>query len=344
MTWDASARVVRVRALMAAAGRVREHEKLFAKEIATATNLSLAGVHLALTEHLEVEATDEELARLVARAHPAEQVAVILSASVFVGALRALALAIAASDSVIVRPSSREPYFTRALVHELGDTRVRIDEALDVASLDRGEIHLYGRDETIAEVRERARVPVRGHGTGMGVAIVRGRELEAAAAAVARDVVPFDQRGCLSPRVVLVEGGMDRASAFGRALAAELESWRARVPRGWLTPEEGAEAARYLGTLAFAGELFAGPDSAVGVADELTVPPVGRHVHVVPFARDDDAAAVLAPVARFVAAVGHDAPLSGLASLTARARRSALGDMQRPRLDGPVDLRDVVDS
>ncbi|MFO0674022.1 MAG: hypothetical protein U0235_31115 [Polyangiaceae bacterium] len=244
---------------------------------------------------------------------------------------------------MVVRPSSREPYFTRALVHELGDARVRIDETLDVASLDRGEIHLYGRDETIAEVRARARVPVRGHGTGMGVAIVRGRELErgrggrARRGAVRSARVPEPARGLGRGRDRPRERVRSRARGGPRIVA------RPR-PARLAHPRRGAEAARYLGTLAFAGELFAGPDSAVGVADELTVPPVGRHVHVVPFARDDDAAAVLAPVARFVAAVGHDAPLSGLASLTARARRSALGDMQRPRLDGPVDLRDVVDS
>ena len=38
-----------------------------------------------------------------------------------------------------------------------------------------GEIHVYGRDETIASLRARAAegVRLRGHGAGLGVAIVR---------------------------------------------------------------------------------------------------------------------------------------------------------------------------
>lgn len=344
MTWDASARIARIRALQAAAVRVRAHEALYAKEVAAATYLSPEGVHLALSEHLEVEATDEELERLASRVHRTDEVTVILSASVFVGALRALSIAVASADAVVVRPSSREPYFTRALVHELADPLVRVDEALDVAAVTRGEIHVYGRDETIDAIRARARanVPVRGHGTGMGVAVVRGDDMARAASLVARDVVPFDQRGCLSPRVVLVSGDAGRASAFGRALAAELERFRTAVPRGFLTEAEGAEAARYIGTMTFAGELFGGAAYAVGVGEELTVPPVGRHVHVIPFGSEDDAVRALTPIARFVAAVGHDAPLGALMPLLARARASALGDMQRPRLDGPVDLRGVA--
>jgi hypothetical protein len=47
----------------------------------------------------------------------------------------------------------------------------------------------------------------------------------------------------------------------------------------------------------------------------------------------------LSPIARFVVAVGTD-DLASLGSMApAHARRSVLGAMQRPPLDGPVDRR-----
>jgi len=49
--------------------------------------------------------------------------------------------------------------------------------------------------------------------------------------------------------------------------------------------------------------------------------------------------AALAAVARFIVAIGSDDPerIAGLAPVG--ARRSPLGRMQRPPLDGPVDRR-----
>src|SRR5208283_100464 len=105
--------------------------------------------------------------------------------------------------SVAVRPSRREPHFARALVERAGDPGLTLVEEVDPARLFGGEVHVYGRDATIASVRGRVgeRVRVRGHGAGMGIAIVSAQaRLEAAADSLAEDVVAFDQRGCLSPR------------------------------------------------------------------------------------------------------------------------------------------------
>jgi hypothetical protein len=47
------------------------------------------------------------------------------------------------------------------------------------------------------------------------------------------------------------------------------------------------------------------------------------------------------PIARFVAAIGFDDPAFTAADLLDHAVRvSAVGRMQRPVLDGPVDVRD----
>lgn len=335
--------------IVSAARRLAEREgapraSLVASLVAT-TGLSPEGVELGLARHLEIDPSPEEIASLVASAAPTREVAVVLSANVFVGALRAIALARAASERVRVRPSRREPAFARALVAELGDPAVVLDEALAVEDLRGGELHVYGHDATISDVRRKVApgVLVRGHGSGLGVAwVTRAADLEPSASALASDVVPFDQQGCLSPRVVLVEGDAARARALGEALHGALTELGRRVPRGEVPVDVRASAAMWSASLAYAGEVLEGADHVVAVADEAApaaLPPTHRHVLVVPI-RDAAALAVaVAPLAHAVVAFGCDDDEAARAVAPAWSRRSRLGAMQRPRLDGPVDGR-----
>jgi len=312
-----------VRRVIAAASRVARDASIVPALVAS-TGLSRQGVELALARHVETSATEEDIASLVAYAGTTKHVHVILSANVFVAAVRAIAIAIIASDRVTVKPSSREPVFAKALVDTLADDRITIGDDSGAS-----EIHVYGRDETIAEVRAAARgVRVRGHGAGMGIAIIGG-DLEAAARALAEDVIPFDQRGCLSPRVAYVRGDVE---AFGRALFAALETRGREVPRGTL--DEAEEAARWCSTIAYAGTLHRGDTCAVGVADVRAIPPASRHVLVRPFPPS------LGDDARWVVAVGSDmSPDESRTIAPPHARVLPLGMMQRPPLDGPVDRR-----
>ncbi len=332
-------RVQDVRRWIAAARAVYADRSRYAAPIAASSGLSLEGVELGF-ESLERDATAEELRALVASAGDAPSVHVILSANVFVAPLRAIAIARAASDRVTVWPSSRDPTLARALVAASGDPCVSLADR--DAPADAHRIDVYGRDETIARVRSGARpgVIVRGHGAGLGVAFVaRDHEIDDAALALAADIVPFDQRGCLSPRVALVEGPADRGQSFARALHDALAALGARVPRGELSLDERSEGVRWKDTLAFAGEVWAGADHVVGLAPSgapLAVPPSGRHVLVAPVDSAAAARAVLAPIARFVVTVGGSA---GDATAPEHARIAVLGRMQRPPLDGPVDRR-----
>jgi hypothetical protein len=351
MTRSAADRIADVRRLMRAARSLVEHGAGLVPAIATSTGLSAEGVELALTRQLELDATDAELTQLVTYAGDVSHVAVVLSANVFVGALRAVAIARAASEDVVVRPSRRDPEFARALVgaaRERGDRSLRIDEAFDVGAFESGEIHVYGRDDTIADVRAKARpgVRVRGHGSGMGVALVTGAAAPAdAARGLAEDVVVFDQRGCLSPRIALVLGGEARASAFAEALHAALERLGVRVPRGDVPSDERAAGGRYVATMTYACRVLVGTDHAVGIAPPgapLVLPPPYRHVHVAACESLADAEKLLAPFAKAVVTIGSDDLASARAFASREcpwARVAALGAMQRPPLDGPVDGR-----
>lgn len=329
-----------VRSLVDAASRLVAERAKIIPAIAEATGLSPEGVDLALTRHLETEATDEEIARLEATARKTARVTVILSANVFVGALRAIAVARAAAPIVVVRPSRRDPTFARMLVTEAADPAITVVDDLDIPAIAEGEIHVYGRDDTIADVRVRAssRVRVRGHGSGMGVAYVTDG---AQAKALAEDVVVFDQRGCLSPRIALVEGDEARAFAFAEALHEELEILDTSIPRGQVPGDERAAIGSYVATMTYASRILIGKSHGVGVAppgSPLLLPPPYRHVHVAPVRDVSEAAKMAEPLAKGIAIVGADDDALAKA-LGIRIRTAPIGRMQRPPLDGPVDLR-----
>jgi hypothetical protein len=342
-------RVSSVRRLLAAAGRVYERRAKLTAAIAESTGLSTEGVELGFS-YLERAASDAELAALVSGVSEANHVHVILSANVFVAALRALALAVAAAPKVTVRPSARDPWVTRALVDELGEPAVEIVGERDPAALDADSLHVYGRDSTIAAVRcaARAGAAVLGHGAGLGVVILTGAaDIDGSAARIALDVVAFDQRGCLSPRLVLVEGDVARGVRVAESLHRELSGWGLRVPRGHLEPHERAQARQWTDTVSFAGRNWEGADHVVGLGpagETPAVPPPGRHVHVADLATLEHAAALLAPISRFVVAVGTDDSAGVRRIAPPHARLSQVGRMQRPPLDGPVDQRLATDT
>ena len=358
-TFDERARAVE--RLLAAARAIHAARARLTASIARSSGLSVEGVELGFAS-LETAATPEELRALIATAGDAQHVHVILSANVFVAPLRAIALARAAAARVTVRPSSRDPILARALIEAAGDAAITVasDRGAPGAGADR--IDVYGRDETIAAIRAAARpgVEVRGHGAGLGVAFVPGAggpgsgAWAAAADALAADVVPFDQRGCLSPRVVFVEGSADGADegsnddaeAFAVALHERLTDWGRRIPRGALTDDERSAAVRWGDAIAFAGRVWTGVDHVVALAPGARagalppmLPPSARHVIVVPVRSADEARAAIGAIAPFVVTVGSTDLDRAVEVAPAHARAARLGSMQRPALDGPVDRR-----
>jgi hypothetical protein len=349
MSRDVGERLAVARRWLAAARRIYDERARLVPALVRSTGLTPEGVDLGFAS-LERDATDAELRALVGAAGEARHVHVVLSANVFVAPLRAIALASAAAPRVTVRPSSRDPVLAEALLEAFADPAVTIAGGQGIPDgADR--VDIYGRDETIAAVGAGARagVAIRGHGTGLGVAWVAvGDPVDEAAAAIAADVVPFDQRGCLSPRIVLVEGAAERVAALAKRLDAELRAWSSRVPRGPLTAEEATDAVRWRDALAFAGMLRDAPDHAVAqvavasldgrVIAPFAVPPSGRHVLLAGVTDRAAGARALAAIAPFVVTVGARA--EGARELApSGARLARLGSMQRPPLDGPVDRR-----
>ena len=318
------------------------------------TGLSIEGIEWALEHCLELWPSAAELAALLAAAPQSDRAHVILPAQVFVAPLRALALALAAAPRVFVRPSRRDP----TLIAALAAQACGLFECVERLSVQPGDhVWAYGADLTLAALRRQlpAGTFLHAHGTGFGVAVVDLAtlplgSLAACAAAIVRDTLCFDQRGCASPRLVLALGGEAAADPLAAALADALAAAARRVPRGVLSAEERAEESWYRQCVAcFAPLIDTGHGSvsvrraelALGGAGDLAallLPPAGRHLQIVPIERLEPALSGLAP---WLTSVGCSEPAleARARAVLPRARVAALGQMQTPAFDGPVDRR-----
>lgn len=317
------------------------------KRLRESTSLSAEGIEFVLSECLEIEPGRSALAQLILRTPPARRVHVLLSANVFSAAYRAILLGLLQSSDVRVRASRREPVFPELLA-ELSGGAFSLVSALSPEPGD--HFWAYGTQSTLEQVRDGlpSGVHFHPHGPGMGVALVVEPDhlvegaLDAAADGLAQDTIAFDQRGCLSPRVVLVAGSSAFAEDFCGRLATALAAWEKVVPRGTLDSAEAADARRYEDTMLYTGGALVAGCGLVAldpIAERVVVPPIGRYLHVT---RTTDPLGLLARMADKITCVGlFNAPLMpALCEQRLGPRRYvSLGQMQKPPLDGPVDLR-----
>jgi hypothetical protein len=357
---DFEARCNRVRLVLRAAQRLADPHDDLGKEarrlLPAQTGLSPAGVELGLRRHLETSAPDALLGQLVRCVPEAGRVHVVLSANVFVGAVRALALALGSAPRICIKASRREPVtaslIVRALAASSTSPSVRIVDAIEPTEGD--AVHAYGRQSSLDAIARSLAPGVRlwTHGPGMGVVLAGdGDERSDAATQLSWDVIAFDQRGCLSPRLVIWLGTLASAHAFAARLAQALASRQDEVPRGALEPEDATQAALYVRSMQMVGRCWHSDHFAVGVearALGLTIPPAGRHVHIVCIPEDDPLPGWVIEMAPFVTTIGiadsmrSHARAARTADLVKRmpgARVAELGQMQRPPFDGPVDRR-----
>lgn len=320
-------------------------------QLPAATGLSPQNTEWALTHALEVDASDDDLRKLCDRTPPCARAHVLLSANVFVAALRAIAIGIASAPSVCVRPSRRESTMVELLADAAPGQFQRVDEIRPAA----GEhCWAYGTDETLTALKRAwpPGVTLHGHGHGYGVAILDASDLldqpaiSAISVALAVDIAAFDQRGCLSPRVVLVTQCPNVEAQLAHCLAEALSQRELKIPVGQLSHAERAELQRYRATLCVVGQCIQAGQGLVTFETApmpWMLPPIGRAIHVrgVPKVTDE-----LNAHRRELTTIGVGSANSRLASRLAgefpTVRIAEIGNMQTPPLDGPVDLRGGV--
>ncbi len=317
------------------------------QRLLTTTGLSRASIDFALEHCLEQRASKVELLQLLARTPEATRALVLLSANVFVAPLRAIALARAASAKVVVRASRRDPALAEALRELVPGAFELVTELRPEAG---DQLWAYGADATLDQVRAAlpSGVTFHGHGFGFGAVVVDYSagtgELERDAAAIALDTVMFDQQGCLSPRLVCLRGPADSAKRLAQALATQLERLNDALPAAVEPPEALAERRRFRDAATYAFEVVQTGESFVSLSLEgrLELPPSGRNLHLACVTAPAASLGALRAQLTCVAVRGPAELLRQLRTSLPGARFCELGQMQRPPLDGPVDLRAYV--
>ncbi|MDX2052681.1 MAG: acyl-CoA reductase [Polyangiaceae bacterium] len=340
----------RVQALIAAAADVARPDtplgvKARAAWVST-TGLSPEGIELAIEHCLETHPSEAEIEQLLASVQPAKRALVLLSANVFVGASRALALALASSEHVMVRVSRRDPVLARVLLEACPGLFELTDELAPKAE---DVFWAYGKKETLRTVRAKlpAGVHFIGHGPGAGAALVELPEaspevLIAQAKNLVLDTVLFEQRGCLSPRAFLVTGSKGAAEEFTQCVVSELTRMGGEVPRGELAREEEAELVRFRDTMAYVGRVMDTKAGLVAFSESTSlssITPVGRAIHIQHLADPILPLARIGHVLTNIGFFGSDVTKAELLRALPHVRIAPLGQMQSPPFDGPVDRR-----
>ncbi|MSR64219.1 MAG: hypothetical protein EXS18_00370 [Verrucomicrobiae bacterium] len=207
----------------------------------------------------------------------------------------------------------------------------------------------YGDDSSLRAIKSLLPAGKRflGFGHKIGFAVVDG---EANPAAAACDVSLYDQQGCLSPHLIYVAHD---PRAFAERLAAEMENFNARIPRGKLSMEESVAIARVRAAYEFraANDLRVGFWGSKG-GDAWTViyedepmfatSPLNRVVFVKPLRNLENS---VAHVQQHIHNVGLACPPDRWLEWELRlkklgaARVCPLGQMQKPLLSCAVGIR-----
>ncbi len=222
-----------------------------------------------------------------------------------------------------------------------------------------GTVVVYGGEEAVAGVRDRVRgrQQVLAYGPKLGVAVLlSGADSGSAASALARDICAYEQMGCVSPRLVLVQGPVEPfAQALGAALAEETH----RIPRPPLRADEAVAIRALRAEIEFRGyddggsRVIGSPEdlSWTVLIDDRPVLELDSLPHVVRLGGFEsilDLREILRPLDGRIQAIGYAGDEEQLPSLAEAAvdlgvcRMSPLGRMAWPppdwRHDGSFQL------
>ncbi len=225
---------------------------------------------------------------------------------------------------------------------------------------------VYGSDETVRSVRAATPGATRvvGYHHRVGVAVI-GRHvlgpdsIGRCARELAEAVSLFEQRGCVCPHLVWVEGGPDEASGLADELAEALAELERRLPSFPPTPEERAALQQLRGTaeltaLAEGGSVRHGDGAPWTVIVEAepagggrslqeALPTFARGVRVMAIPDAAELTQVLAPLGRHLQTVGYaglGGRLEAVAGGLARAGASRIVPLKRMSFPPPWWLHD----
>ena len=283
-----------------------------------------------------------------------------------------------------VKCASGQSFIPRLFAHSIYEADAKLGACLEIAEWRGGSHELEtalfaeadcvtatGSDETLAAIRKHLSHKTRfiGYGTRVSFGYVTSdilttphpREIVRRAA---RDVIAWNQLGCLSPHVIYVENnGSTSPETFAHLLAEELDLLEATHPRGTLTPHEAAaittrrslyeiRAAHSIDTKMWASNASTAWTVIFENDPQFQPSCLNRFVYVKAVSGLDELLRVAEPIREHVSTVGLAATqlqsptLAHQLALWGVTRICPLGQMQNPPLgwrhDGRPALADLV--
>ncbi len=295
------------------------------------------------------------------RAQPSESaptVLAILPGNILGPAVTCAYCAAAAGARLMLKSSSRELHLAEIVAAQFEGLGPPIAGALRAMRWSGGDpdfeskvfpqvqhIVVFGDDATVEDVKRRAPhgTTLKGYGSAYSVGFVSSQnDMGAAADAAALDVALFDQRGCLSPQTIYVEGDEARAILFSHALAGALGRVGLALPRARPGEAEKAAVAEFVRRLRVRAlppkthaleTVLIGPD--IGGVPEYVV---GAEPYSSPVCAGFGRIVVVKPCRDAAQAAGAAKTLGrrldsvGIAGQIAQASRAALGDSGATRI------------
>ncbi len=218
----------------------------------------------------------------------------------------------------------------------------------------------FGENATIADVAARIPTGVKftAYGESYSIGYVDERsDWEQAAAGAARDICIFDQRGCMSPQTIYVQGDESRVHTFAQLLATALKASSGLLPRAKPASDEAAAAADMLRRLRVTAleplshtqdTMILGPDVGGCPQFAVVVQPkgqptcagFGRIAALKPCAGTKDVVDLVFAYGRPLDTIGVAGPDGAAELVKAGALRICpIGEMQRP----PFGYRPKID-
>lgn len=317
---------------------------------------------LAALSRPAMEAGLEAMRRALApyRATPVRAHALVLAGNVFTACLRPIVWSLLARVPTLVKVATLDEGLAELFGVALSVADPELGAALAVLRPHGASAALvarlasrvdlvsaHGGDHAIAEMRGATSPTTEfvGHGHGLGAIVVRrtalSSQVSALALAIAEDVAAYDQRGCLSPQMIVVERGGELGPREVASLVASegLAALARSRPRGALPIEIGAQQVQWRGLASALHELFEGDGYATTFEQGSVRPTPGyRNIAVHGFDAPGEVGARLAAYGPHLKVVGLAGEEDGLALPPPLSPRiCAVGEMQRPSLLAATD-------
>ncbi len=202
-------------------------------------------------------------------------------------------------------------------------------EKLKVAEL----VIAYGHDETLSALKKyilsSATYIAHGHAESAAIIFKDAANIDSLEK-LAYDMLSYDQRGCLSPRVTFIEKGGDLSPAKCAEYFAEiiLPKLAQKLPRGGLFEGEAAEILHQRSLYAFRGKVYSGQDWTVCYDENLVWPneSLPRFMPFKPFNTCNELKIILPSLI----SIGYAGSPKNLLELkTFSSRLCSLGEMQK---------------